>query len=98
MSKLSRRTSTTGRSVRSRLTGRHIAESPADHNAETAYTGAWLGVIGTALLFLTRGFDLWLVNPDGSQPRLLVTGGSNENPRWSFVIVRSICVRPTPTA
>jgi len=29
------------------------------------------------------GFDLWLVNPDGSQPRLLVTGGSNENPRWS---------------
>ena len=29
------------------------------------------------------GFDIWLVNPNGSQPRLLVTGGSNENPRWS---------------
>ncbi|HKP85619.1 MAG TPA: amino acid permease [Blastocatellia bacterium] len=47
-------------SVRSRLTGRHTSESAADHNAETAYTGAWLGVIGIALLFLTRGFDLWL--------------------------------------
>ncbi len=29
------------------------------------------------------GFDIWLVNPDGSRPRLLVTGGSNENPHWS---------------
>lgn len=29
------------------------------------------------------GFDIWLLNPDGSKPRLLVTGGSNENPRWS---------------
>jgi TolB protein len=29
------------------------------------------------------GFDIWLVNADGSQPRLIVTGGNNENPRWS---------------
>jgi TolB protein len=29
------------------------------------------------------GFDLWLVNADGSQPRLIVTGGNNENPHWS---------------
>ncbi|HTO90607.1 MAG TPA: Tol-Pal system beta propeller repeat protein TolB [Candidatus Sulfotelmatobacter sp.] len=29
------------------------------------------------------GFDIWLVNADGSQPRLIVTGGNNENPHWS---------------
>ena len=44
----------------SRLTGRHITERAADHDAETAYTGAWLGVIGAALLFFMRGFDVWL--------------------------------------
>jgi APA family basic amino acid/polyamine antiporter len=44
----------------SRLTGRHINERPADHDAETAFTGAWLGIIGAALLFFMRGFDVWL--------------------------------------
>lgn len=47
-------------SINSRLSGRATAASPEHHNAETAYTGAWLGVIGTALLFFMRGFDLWL--------------------------------------
>jgi APA family basic amino acid/polyamine antiporter len=47
-------------SVHSRLTGRHTTGHPAGHAAETAYTSAWLGVIGTALLFFMRGFDLWL--------------------------------------
>jgi basic amino acid/polyamine antiporter, APA family len=47
-------------SVHSRLTGRAKAERPEHHNAETAYTGALLGVIGTALLFFMRGFDIWL--------------------------------------
>ncbi|HST22970.1 MAG TPA: amino acid permease [Blastocatellia bacterium] len=47
-------------SVHSRLTGQHTSEQPAEHAAETAYTGAWLGLIGTALLFFMRGFDLWL--------------------------------------
>jgi basic amino acid/polyamine antiporter, APA family len=47
-------------STHSRLTGRQTAENPVDHNAETAYTGAWLGVIGVALLFFMRGFDVWL--------------------------------------
>ena len=32
----------------------------AHRDAHTAYTGAWLGVLGTAGLFATRGLDLWL--------------------------------------
>jgi APA family basic amino acid/polyamine antiporter len=47
-------------SVHSRLTGRHLAERPEEHDAETAYVGAWLGLLGMALLFFTRGFDLWV--------------------------------------
>jgi APA family basic amino acid/polyamine antiporter len=46
--------------VHSRLTGRHHAERPAEHNARTAYTGAWLAIIGIALLVFMRGFDVWL--------------------------------------
>ena len=48
-------------SVHSRLTGRHTNESAAEHNAHTSYYGAWLGLIGTASLFLMRWFDLWLI-------------------------------------
>ena len=29
-------------------------------DVHTAYTGAWLGVLGTVALFATRGLDLWL--------------------------------------
>jgi len=47
-------------SVNSRLTGREQADRPAEHNARTAYTGAWLAIIGVALLVLMRGFDIWL--------------------------------------
>ena len=46
--------------VNSRLTGREHAERPAEHNARTAYTGAWLAIIGVALLVFMRGFDIWL--------------------------------------
>ena len=46
--------------VHSRLTGRQHSERPAEHNAYTAYLGAWLAFIGMALLFCTRGVDLWL--------------------------------------
>jgi basic amino acid/polyamine antiporter, APA family len=46
--------------VNSRLTGRHKSDKPAQHDAETAYTGAFLAVIGFALLFFMRGLDLWL--------------------------------------
>lgn len=46
--------------VHSRLTGRHHAERPAEHDARTAYTGAWLAIIGVALLVFMRGFDVWL--------------------------------------
>jgi APA family basic amino acid/polyamine antiporter len=47
-------------SVNSRLTGRQNAARPAEHDSETAYYGAWLGVIGAALLFFMRGLDVWL--------------------------------------
>ena len=46
--------------VNSRLTGRARAERPAEHDARTAYTGAWLAIIGVALLVFMRGFDIWL--------------------------------------
>ena len=46
--------------VRSRLTGRQHAESPATHDAHTALTGVWLAIIGIALLVFMRGFDVWL--------------------------------------
>jgi hypothetical protein len=32
----------------------------AEHDASTAYTGAWLAIIGIALLVFMRGFDVWL--------------------------------------
>ena len=47
-------------SVHSRLTGRHHASDEAEHNISTAHTGAWLGVIGAALLFFMRGMDIWI--------------------------------------
>ncbi len=46
--------------VHSRLTGRQHADRPAEHDARTAYTGAWLAIIGVALLVFMRGFDVWL--------------------------------------
>jgi APA family basic amino acid/polyamine antiporter len=60
-------------SVNSRLTGRSNTTEPAQHNAETAYFGAWLGVIGTALLFFMRGLDVWLEalkNADRTSPAI----------------------------
>jgi basic amino acid/polyamine antiporter, APA family len=48
-------------SVKSRLTGRDLAANPAEHDAVTAYSGAWLGLAGTALLVFMRWFDLWLL-------------------------------------
>jgi hypothetical protein len=47
-------------SVHSRLTGRNHSNHSTDHDAYTASIGAWLALAGTALLFCTRGFDLWL--------------------------------------
>jgi basic amino acid/polyamine antiporter, APA family len=46
--------------VKSQLTGRHLSRDFAEHDANTAYIGAWLAVIGAALLFIMHGFDLWL--------------------------------------
>jgi APA family basic amino acid/polyamine antiporter len=47
-------------SVHSRLTGRHQTDKPAEHDAQTSYSGAWLGLIGTVLLFVMHGLTLWL--------------------------------------
>jgi len=47
-------------SVNSRLTGRGETDHPHAHDAHTAYTGAILALIGAALLFFMRGFDLFL--------------------------------------
>jgi hypothetical protein len=46
--------------VHSRLTGRHRSERPAEHDARSAYTGAWLALIGAALLLVMRGVEIWL--------------------------------------
>jgi APA family basic amino acid/polyamine antiporter len=46
--------------VHSRLTGRHHADRPAEHDARTAYVGSWLAIIGVVLLVFMRGFDVWL--------------------------------------
>ena len=46
--------------VNSHLVTAHHRSQPASHAAHTAYTGAWLGILGAAGLFATRGFDLWL--------------------------------------
>ncbi|HKV40234.1 MAG TPA: amino acid permease C-terminal domain-containing protein, partial [Blastocatellia bacterium] len=46
--------------VNSRLTGRKQAEHADAHDAHTAYTGAWLAIIGAGLLFFMRGFDVFL--------------------------------------
>ena len=46
--------------VHSRLTGRQHAERPSEHDAHTAFIGAWLAIAGVALLVFMRGFDIWL--------------------------------------
>lgn len=47
-------------SVHSRLTGKEASGGESGHDAQTAYIGAWLGLIGTALLAFMRWLDLWL--------------------------------------
>jgi basic amino acid/polyamine antiporter, APA family len=54
-------------SVKSRLTGRQLAANPAEHDAKTAYSGAWLGITGTLLLIFMRWFDLWLLANQDSE-------------------------------
>jgi TolB protein len=41
---------------------------------------------GDRISFVVRsgaGFDIYVADADGRNPRLIVTGGANENPRWS---------------
>jgi APA family basic amino acid/polyamine antiporter len=44
---------------RSGLTGRHLAEDPTEHDAATSILGTRLAVLGTLLLFVMHGLDLW---------------------------------------
>lgn len=46
--------------VHSRLTGRELSDRSDDHDAYTAYVGAWLALGGIALLFFMRGLEVWL--------------------------------------
>jgi basic amino acid/polyamine antiporter, APA family len=67
-------------SVKSRLTGRELAANPAEHDARTAYSGAWLGVVGTALLIFMRWFDLWLLaNKDSQRTGSALAASFNAN-------------------
>lgn len=45
-------------SVRSRLRGRTAAANPAEHDAQTAYEGVWLGIFGILLLIIARSADI----------------------------------------
>jgi APA family basic amino acid/polyamine antiporter len=45
--------------IHSRLTGRKYSDRPAEHDASTAFAGAWLALLGVAMLLLTRALDLW---------------------------------------
>jgi len=53
-------------SIHSHLTGRRSSASPADHDATTALEGVVLAWAGTALLILTRSFDIWRMAPEGA--------------------------------
>lgn len=59
-------------SVRSRLTGRSVVKNHAIHYVQTAYTGAWLGVFGTALVVFSRIADM-------------IRLGSNAPSNWWFI-------------
>jgi APA family basic amino acid/polyamine antiporter len=69
-------------SVMSRLTGKETAASPTEHDANTAHTGAWLGVIGTVLLFFMRWFDLWLIASKDSERTGSVLAASFNMDAW----------------
>jgi len=47
-------------SVRSKMTGRHTAANPNEHDAETAWAGASLGALGLVLLFAALAYDIWV--------------------------------------
>lgn len=45
-------------SVKSRLTGRDLAENPAAHDASTAWNGVMLAIVGIILMFITHFADI----------------------------------------
>lgn len=61
----------------SRLTGRKQSENPAGHDAQTAYTSAWLALLGAALLFCLRGLDIWVEAAQRSRAAV------NPSPAWA---------------
>lgn len=67
-------------SVRSRLTGRAVATDPNEHDARTAYTGAWLGVVGIAVVIITRMADIHRLGDSASADIWLTS------PFWTFTV------------
>ncbi|MCC6743482.1 MAG: hypothetical protein IT175_06440, partial [Acidobacteria bacterium] len=67
--------------VRSRLTGRDVAEDKAQHDAETAWSGATLGLAGLVVLFGALALDIFVRShqPGGTDESLL-------NPSWFLIV------------
>src|SRR5437868_2007599 len=65
-------------SVHSRLTGRQHSDRPADHDAQTARTGAMLALIGVALLLVMRAMDV------------MIEAAKSETNAGSFAGLRSV--------
>ena len=77
-------------SVRSKLTGRLAATDHAVHNVQTAHVGAWLGIFGTALIFVARVADITRVGSNVYDSLLV-------NSWWLFVplFLNMIILYPT---
>jgi basic amino acid/polyamine antiporter, APA family len=73
--------------VKSRMTGRETAESPAAHDAETAWAGASLGALGLVILFGALAYDIY------ARTKLLAPGETLTETFWHpswFLIVPMI--------
>jgi basic amino acid/polyamine antiporter, APA family len=70
--------------VQSKMTGRATAESPAKHDAETAWAGASLGALGLVLLFGALAYDIW------ARTQLLKPGETLDetflHPSWFLIV------------
>ncbi len=67
-------------SVKSKLTGRAVAADPNEHDARTAYNGAWLGVVGILVLVVTRMADIHRLG-DAAPAGIWLT-----SPLWTFTV------------
>ncbi len=77
-------------SVQSRLTGRHLSDRPATHDAGTAALGAWVALLGTASLFGMRALSVGLSGGDILSPDAWVRI-SGERGELLFLVVPLVC-------